>query len=936
MGMLNSNGFKEAGKFLVNSSIEDTYNLVKSEVKGFLRTNTDWLDVSDKNTCAAEQGSLLVFSKTAGFRHRSIEVGVEAVKGLGCDYGLKVDATEDSSTFTIDNLSQYDTVIFLNTTQDILDAQQKSAFKGYIQAGGGFLGIHAATDTEYNWPWYNKLVGAYFKGHPEVQTARLNIIDNKHSSTSSLSKTWDKEDEWYNFKDINTDINVLIEIDESSYQGGTNGDHHPISWYHNFDGGRAFYTAMGHTEESYQDSKFLKHLVGALRYTTNLSLAAHTRMPEESKFVREVLDFNLNEPMELDELPNTGIIFIERRGVIKLYDFATKKTEIITNLDVAYGNEDGLLGLAVDPNYSENNWIYLFYSVVGDEPIQHVSRFDLVDKKLDLASEKVLITIPTIRKCCHSGGGIEFDAKGNLFIGVGDNTNPFESDGFAPIDEREGRALWDSQKSAGNTNDLRGAILRIKPEDDGSYSIPEGNLFPIGMEKTKPEIYVMGVRNPFRFDIDNENGFLYWGDVGPDAGKTIADRGSKGLGEFNQARTSSNWGWPYTRGNNIPYNDYDFATEKSGEKFDPNNLINNSPNNTGINKLPPANESMVWYSYDASEEFPWLGVGGVNPMAGPVFHASEFDHSVTTFPSYFEDKLFVYEWIRDWFYVITLDENNNYVRADQFMPKSRFNNPMDMLFASDGNMYVLEYGEKWNQQNEDARLNRISYVSGNRKPIAKITSDISSGSAPLTISFSGADSIDHDEDMLSYEWRVNGELSQSNQVTNTITFPENGEYAVELTVIDEEGQRSSETLNILVGNDAPDIEIFITPESKSYTDNGVVLYDVIVTDKQDGNSVDGTISADDIKVTFEYVSAEELAKQSALGHQKNETPEGKQLIDGSDCAACHGLSEQVNGPSYQKIASKYSSSDLDYLVKRVIDGGSGVWGGKPNVCSSTT
>ncbi|MDU0353290.1 PQQ-dependent sugar dehydrogenase [Paraglaciecola aquimarina] len=328
-------------------------------------------------------------------------------------------------------------------------------------------------------------------------------------------------------------------------------------------------------------------------------------MPAENRFVRDVLDFNLSEPMELDELPNIGILFIERRGLIKLYDFNLAKTVSIGKLDVYYHEEDGLLGLAVDPNYAQNNWIYLFYSVPGAAPIQHVSRFTLVNKKLDLSSEKVLLTIPVIRGCCHSGGALEFGPKGNLFIGVGDNTHPLgDSDGFAPIDEREGRALWDAQKSAANTNDFRGKILRIKPEDDGSYSIPAGNLFPVGTAKTKPEIYAMGVRNPFRFDIDNSTGILYWGDVGPDAGKAKPDRGPKGLGEFNQAKQASNWGWPYTRGNNQTYNAYDYSGTTSGPKFDPNNLVNMSPNNTGLSQLPPAHKSMIWYGYDASEAFP--------------------------------------------------------------------------------------------------------------------------------------------------------------------------------------------------------------------------------------------------------------------------------------------------------------------------------------------
>ncbi|HUH48134.1 MAG TPA: ThuA domain-containing protein [Arenibacter sp.] len=578
------------------------------------------------SSCSQEPGKILVFSKTEGFRHGSIEAGVEALKKMGVENGFLVDATEDASYFTEDVLRNYAAVIFLNTTGDILNGPQEADFERYIQAGGGYVGVHAATDTEYGWPWYGKLVGAYFEGHPKIQEAKLLVLDKSHQATKGMEDSWMKSDEWYNFRDINPNINVLISIDENSYEGGTNGADHPISWYHDYDGGRAFYTEMGHTDETFEDPVFLKHLLGGLQYAMgknrlDYGKAKTERIPEENRYVREVLDFNLDEPMELDELPGRGILFVERRGALKLYDFEKEQTRIIAQLNLFYGNEDGLLGLAVDPDYEKNNWIYLFYSAPGEESKQHISRFTLTGDSLDLKSEKILLVVPTDRNCCHSGGALEFGSDGNLYIGLGDNTNPFESSGFAPIDEREGRAIWDAQRSAGNTNDLRGKILRIRPEDDGTYSIPEGNLFPVGTPDTRPEIYVMGLRNPFRFSVDSKNGYVYWGDVGPDAGKGDPDRGPHGMGEFDQARKAGNWGWPYTRGNNQLYNDYDFATKTSGAKFDPNNLINDSPNNTGLRELPAAQESMIWFSYSASEEFPWLGKGGVNPMGGPVFYA---------------------------------------------------------------------------------------------------------------------------------------------------------------------------------------------------------------------------------------------------------------------------------------------------------------------------
>ncbi|WP_231491077.1 ThuA domain-containing protein [Pedobacter sp. Leaf170] len=214
-----------------------------------------------------KQARILVFSKTKGFRHNSIETGKLAIQQLGIKNNFDVDTTENADVFTEDNLKKYASVVFLSTTGDVLNDKQQIAFERYIQAGGGFVGIHAATDTEYDWPWYGKLVGAYFISHPEVQEARFVIKDKNHPSTKFFTDSvWMHKDELYNFKNINPDLKVLISIDENSYKGGKNGAFHPFSWYHNSDGGRAFYTSMGHTKECWTEEKFLNHLLGGIKY----------------------------------------------------------------------------------------------------------------------------------------------------------------------------------------------------------------------------------------------------------------------------------------------------------------------------------------------------------------------------------------------------------------------------------------------------------------------------------------------------------------------------------------------------------------------------------------------------------------------------------------------------------------------------------------------
>ncbi len=215
---------------------------------------------------------VLVFTKTAGWRHKSIEKGVETIKELGAQNNFVVTQTEDSLVFNAANLKKYKLVIFLNTTMNILGSNEEKAFEKYIQSGGSFLGIHAACDTEYDWPWYGKLVGGYFNGHPNnpnVREAKIDVKDKNHAATKHLKDTWTRKDEWYNYKDINPDTNVLMTLDESSYEGGTNGEHHPIAWYHEFDGGRAFYTGGGHTKEAFDEPDFRKHLLGGIFYCLN-------------------------------------------------------------------------------------------------------------------------------------------------------------------------------------------------------------------------------------------------------------------------------------------------------------------------------------------------------------------------------------------------------------------------------------------------------------------------------------------------------------------------------------------------------------------------------------------------------------------------------------------------------------------------------------------
>lgn len=874
----------------------------------------------------------MVFSKTKGYRHESIEAGKAAIAALGIQNKFDVDTTEDASLFNEENLKRYRAVIFLSTTMDVLDVVQQDDFKRFIEAGGGYVGIHAAADTEYEWPWYGKLVGAYFKSHPKQQEAVVKKV--KPFGTNATPDTWTRKDEWYNYKSISDDINVIYQLDESTYEGGENDGNHPIAWWHDFEGGRSFYTGMGHTNESYSDPVYLDHLLQGIKYAIgekklDYSKAQTMRAPEENRFTKTVLDFNLDEPTEMAVLPDGRIMFIERKGNVKLYDAADGKVKVINTMNVGTKFEDGMIGLTIDPKFSENHFVYLFYSH-PEKSANIVSRFLFADNKLDLTSEKQIIEVATQREtCCHTGGSMTFGPDGNLYVSTGDNTSPFASDGFSPSDEIAGRSPFDAQKSSGNTNDLRGKILRIHVEPDGTYTIPDGNLFAKGEEKTRPEIYVMGCRNPYRISIDKRTGYLYWGEVGPDAGQNDSLRGPRGYDEVNQAKKAGYFGWPYFVGKNYAYAKYDFQNKKVLAKWDPSAPINESPNNTGKRELPPVSPPFIWYPYAKSEDFPMVKEGGRNAMAGPVYYSEDFKGVATAFPAYFDGKLLIYDWIRNWMFLVTMDKEGAIKDMEPFMPNTKFNNMCDMAYGPDGKLYMLEYGTAWFHQNLDARLVRIDYNGGNRPPVVQLNADKVSGATPLTVNFSSKGTNDPDGDKITYELEAAGQKLSSEDGNFAVTFDKPGVIDAKLTVKDDKGASVTSQIQVIAGNEPPVVTAEIVEGNKTfYFPNTPVKYVVSVSDKEDGTSRDGKIAAAGVSVTFNYLKGFDMT-QIAQGHQMPtaELP-GKALIEKSDCKSCHMIDQKSAGPAYKDVAAKYKgqTNAVDVLAAKVIKGGAGVWG----------
>ncbi|SDK22954.1 cytochrome c [Catalinimonas alkaloidigena] len=920
----------------------------------------------DNEPAAERPNQVLVFSKTAGFYHASIPQGIALVQALGQEHDFGVDTTTNAANFTEENLKNYAAVVFMNTTGDVLNAEQQADFERYIQAGGGFVGVHSATDTEYDWPWYGKLVGAYFNGHPNnpnVQDGMVDVVDKNFEGMGNFPDRWEHADEFYNFKNINPDIKPLLKMDESSYNGGTNGDDHPMAWYHEYDGGRAFYTNFGHTDETYAEPLYKEHFWGGLHWAMggeqapalNYEQVKSERVPAENRFEREMLAQGLNEPIAMEILPDDRIVIIERRGDIKMYHPDTKKISVIAHIPVFNGKyrdnrdaEEGLLGIALSPNYAQDHYVYLYYAPEGGAARNVLARYTLEGDNLDMNSKVEMLEVKTQRdECCHTGGSIAFDAQGNLYLSTGDNTNPFDSksmkynsNGYGPMNGTPGREAWDARRSSANTMDLRGKVIRIHPEADGSYTIPDGNLFPKDAKDARPEIYTMGHRNPYKISVDQKNGYLYWGDVGPDASTDSTGRGPRGYDELNQARKPGFFGWPMFVGNNRPYNHYDYQTGESGEPYDPKKPINDSPNNTGRKELPPVSPAFLYYPYAESPEFPIVGKGGRNAMAGPVFYSDLYQHTEGTFPAYFDGKLFGYDWIRGWVLIVTMDDEGNLEKLEPFMGSTKFNNPVDMKFDKNGTLYVLEYGNpRWFAANDNSGLSHIRYNAGNRTPVLAMSADKTVGAAPLTVQFNSEGTKDYDQDDLTYEWYFGSSNVASTEPNPSHTFDKPGVYKAMLQVTDAQGATATMEKEIMVGNARPEVTITVPNGNQTfYWDNRSLAYDVQVADKEDGTLADGKINPEDVYVTVNYLPdgyqpvAEGEQEEEALGHEammaQSQFAVGKRLLEGSDCRACHSNDQKSVGPAYLEVAKKYDDSEqaITLLANKIIKGGSGVWG----------
>lgn len=637
---------------------------------------------------------------------------------------------------------------------------------------------------------------------------------------------------------------------------------------------------------------------------------------DPARLEREVLAADLHDGMQLQVAPDGAVYFIERGGRLRKWSPVDNTTREVGALPVAIGGEYGLIGFALDREFAVNGWVYLHHAPKAQAGRQtRLSRFTVVADKLDPASEKVLLSYEILGG--HQGGGLQMDRAGHLWVSIADHAVARvlpATDERDPVPEKNANAL----RTAANTQDLRGKILRLHPGPDGGYSIPPGNLFS-DPKQGRPEIFIMGCRNPFRFHFDDATGRLFWAEVGSNTEERF---GTGGFDEVSMTTQPVNSGWPLFIGPNAAYRRFDEATQTLGGLYDVERPVNESRFNTGARELPWPHPALIWYGSEDSPEFPELGNGGRSAMAGPVYHFDPVSASEIKLPRLFDGRLFIYDWCRSWVQSVSLTAEGGVGKIEPFMSSTVFRRPIDLQTGPDGALYLIEFGDRWSD-NKDGRLSRLLYRRGNRAPKAVITADVTAGAAPLTVKLSGADSTDADGDALTYTWMSGegGAMAQGREAV--FTYHKKGMKQVMLTVGDPHGGTHLTSLGIAVGNAPPVVRISQPVHGGFFDWDKELPFEISVTDAEDG----GRIPAEKVRTRWLY-------RQQA--GQSSEVPQigfegGAALMRKSDCLTCHQLATPSIGPSYLQVAERYrgDSTAPARLLEKVLKGGNTAWGEVP-------
>lgn len=764
---------------------------------------------------AAETGEplrVLVYSRTGGFRHASIADAQVFFSSLPAKEGIAATLTEDPAMFDDATLAEFDVVAFVNTTGEILDDEQQAALERFVQSGRGWVGVHSAADTEYQWNWYGRLVGAYFISHPLLPVeVEVTTEDDAHPSTDHLPGTFKFTDEIYNFdRNPRFDNAILLTIDESGFiypnipETPSMGEDHPIAWYKEFDGGRSFYTNLGHRPDTWRDPLFQEHLLDGIRWAAGPPSWSAIPVSRQAR-----------NPMSMDVAPDGRVFYVERTGEVWIWSPDSGRATLAAAFDVSLQGENGLMGIGLDPDFARTPFVYLFYALDDFQPPPDfdadalpyegplgenvLARFLLAgDGTLDLDSYEELLRTPSERVGGHEGGQITFLPDGTLALSVGDNTNPFgDAGGYTPLDARPERDRYDARRTSSNAFDLRGKILRLNR--DGS--IPGGNMFARDGSEGRPEIYAMGMRNPYRSAVDPETGRLFFGDIGPDAA-VDGPRGPRGYDEVNVVDGPGNYGWPFCIGKNLPYNEYDYATEVAGAPFSCAGFV------------PAA----LAYDYVTVTEIALGNARGVDgsltgrsAMAGAVVRKPD-GPAPFRLPDLYEGALLMTDWTRDLIAAVDVDREGELQRVRRVLPFVRMHRPIDLEIGPDGALYVLEYGTGFGGDNDDAQLLRVEFSEdGDLTPVAAATASRTAGVVPLQVELSAAGSRAPGAGgvIRSYAWDVDGD-GQTDYTTPEVThtFTTGGVNYASLVVTDGDGRQSfPDVVEITTGNEPPVVTI---------------------------------------------------------------------------------------------------------------------------------
>ncbi|HSI79380.1 MAG TPA: ThuA domain-containing protein, partial [Solirubrobacterales bacterium] len=766
---------------------------------------------------------------------------------------------------------------------------------GGIAANHAATDMGAGQET---WGWWdgvgNSALGTTMPGHPAApQTATVHVSDRNHPSTRDLPDTIEEHsDEHYSFnRNVRGTHHVLATLDETTYDplaephagGGppvVMGADHPISWCRLYDGGRIWATSMGHFPEVYTqnggDNYLIDHLVGGIQWVAGIEgTEGDCGGTVWSNFRRTVLATGVQGPIGI-EVANDGTVYwteigpdgLESFGRLKKWDPDTNETTLVgtieTRADSLGASEDGVLGMELDPDFETNRQLYIYYSPRGegeDWPVagtghalgyNRVSRFTLDAEAESIVAEQPIFDVPKVKVAqngdgignpgspnwpAHTGGaGLNFDSDGNLYLGVGDDVNPYGTgqNGFAPMDQQY-EHRYDARNTSANTNDLRGKVLRIDPLADiepgaepgigTTYAIPEGNMFEPGTPNTRPEIYAMGFRQPFTLRTDPADpGTVVVGEYGPDSGTSIASRGPAGIIEWNHITEPGFFGWPFCTGDNSnanSYNRYTYPSGPSGERYDcsQETIPNESEFNTGLDDVPgPAEPADVWHKRDG--DYPKVEFGDIpeaayqEPITGPIYRYDPDNPSQTKWPAYYDGSWLILDRGQNWWREARItDDGQELLKVNGFFQPGQFgapnhNFPIPIEFGPDGALYMGLWtgGCCRGLESGSGQIIRIDYVgdqqdsdpptvaatvggtqTGDGDFVARATLEITAGDG---VTGSGVDRIEYSLD--GADWTAVPNDNFTEPFTATVPFEDPGAYDVTFRAFDREGNESDE------------------------------------------------------------------------------------------------------------------------------------------------